>query len=62
MPYKKEISNTLRMEKIRFTFNQCFSKIFSNIDLQTVLIKQSKPEKLIVRTKVGWQTKLTSLR
>ena len=53
MKFDKEIKEIIRIEKARFLANQCFSQIFSDIELGHVFANNANLKKLSVRTKIS---------
>ena len=53
LPFKREISNIFKLEKVKLIFSKRFSKIFTDIDISPVFINKAKLKKLVVRTKIA---------
>ena len=52
MPFKKEISNIFRLEKVSFLSKKRFANVFADIEIQPVYQNRANLKKLVVRTKV----------
>jgi len=52
MPFKKEISNIVRVEKANFLSKKRFANVFADIEIQPVFSNRANLKKLVVRTKV----------
>ena len=52
LPFKKEISNIVRVEKANFLSKKRFANVFADIEIQPVFSNRANLKKLVVRTKV----------
>ena len=62
MQFNKKIKDIVTIEKARFLARQCFSIIFSKIELGHIFTNNANLKKLIVRTKVSYTHKSKRVR
>ena len=52
MPFKKDITNIFRVEKVNFWSKKRFANVFADLEIQPVFLNRANLKKLVVRTKI----------
>jgi hypothetical protein len=52
VPFKKDITNIFRVEKVNFMCKKRFANVFADLEIQPVFLNRANLKTLVVRTKI----------